>query len=77
MTAKDANTTEQELILTLQQEIDRLLNEDILSDVPIQPTCEELDALIAVELGQAYNITIDRKPLPTLRKFSRTIDCYL
>jgi hypothetical protein len=67
MTANDATTKDQELVLKLQQEINQLLDDEILSDVPTRPTCEELDALIAVEQGQAYNITIDRKPLSSLR----------
>jgi hypothetical protein len=69
MIATDVTTKDQELVLKLQQEIDQLLNDEILSDVPTRPTCEELDALISVEQGQAFNITIDRKPLPSIGKF--------
>ncbi|CAO3619252.1 unnamed protein product [Mucor hiemalis] len=44
-----------------------LLQDDILSDlVDTLPTEEEVDTLIAVEQGQAYQITVNRDPLPPI-----------
>ncbi|KAI7906557.1 uncharacterized protein BX663DRAFT_548725 [Cokeromyces recurvatus] len=60
-------TKELELVNELEEKIKEILNDDILSDVPTFPTLEELDALIAIEKGQAYRVTIERPPLPSFR----------
>ncbi|KAI8080699.1 uncharacterized protein B0P05DRAFT_539229 [Gilbertella persicaria] len=54
------------LLKELQAKIDQILNDELLDDVPTFPTIEEIEALIAVEKGQAYNIKIERDPLPPL-----------
>lgn len=54
---------------TLKDQIKELLQDDILSDlVDALPTEEEVDTLIAVEQGQAYQITVNRDPLPPIGK---------
>lgn len=54
---------------TLKDQIKELLQDDILSDlVDTLPTEEEVDTLIAVEQGQAYQITVNRDPLPPIGK---------
>jgi hypothetical protein len=51
----------------LQLEINTILKQDeILSDISAFATTEELEALLAIEKGQAYNITIERLPLPPI-----------
>lgn len=51
----------------LQLEINTILKQDeILSDISAFATIEELEALLAIEKGQAYNITIERLPLPPI-----------
>ncbi|KAI9480892.1 MAG: hypothetical protein EXX96DRAFT_196828 [Benjaminiella poitrasii] len=54
---------ESDLVNELNAKIKEILNDDILNDVPTFSTLEELDALIAVEKGQAYRVTIERPPL--------------
>lgn len=52
---------------TLKDQIKALLEDEILSDlVDPLPTEEDIDALIAVEQGHAYQITINRDPLPSI-----------
>lgn len=54
---------------TLKDQIKELLEDEILSDlVDPLPMEEDIDALIAVEQGQAYQITVNRDPLPSIRK---------
>lgn len=55
------------LIDELQVEINNILKQDeVLSDIPTYATIEELEALLAIEKGQAYNITVERLPLPPI-----------
>ncbi|KAI8367258.1 hypothetical protein BD560DRAFT_399713 [Blakeslea trispora] len=57
---------DQALLAKIQAEISELLKDELLQDVSSIPDREELNALIAIEKGQAYNITIHREPLPPL-----------
>ncbi|KAI8330750.1 hypothetical protein BC941DRAFT_166710 [Chlamydoabsidia padenii] len=50
----------------LEQTIQALLKDPLLSDVPNLPTEQILDDLIALELGHAYKIRIQRGTLPSL-----------
>ncbi|KAG2211750.1 hypothetical protein INT46_010611 [Mucor plumbeus] len=72
----------------LQLEINTILKQDeILSDISAFATIEELEALLAIEKGQAYNITIERLPLPpidiivhqssTIQEIKRLIKLYV
>ncbi|GAN06901.1 u11/U12 small nuclear ribonucleoprotein 25 kDa protein-like [Mucor ambiguus] len=59
--------TDRGLIQQLEREIRNILSKDeLLSDVPSYATVEELEALLAIEKGQAYNISIERQPLPSI-----------
>ncbi|KAI8984491.1 hypothetical protein BDF20DRAFT_986370 [Mycotypha africana] len=58
--------TDEQLVVDLEKKINELLQDELLSNVPRQPTLKELDALIAVENHRAYKITIDRSPLPSI-----------
>jgi U11/U12 small nuclear ribonucleoprotein SNRNP25 len=60
---------EQQLAEELQKQIKQLLDDEILKDLGTFPTEEEVDTLIAVEQGQAYQITLNRDPLPPVRKY--------
>lgn len=53
----------QRLIEELEKEINRILNDELLKDVNLAMSTEELDALIAVEQEQAYRIKIERESL--------------
>ncbi|RKO92419.1 hypothetical protein BDK51DRAFT_30937 [Blyttiomyces helicus] len=46
--------------------LDALLTDPLLSDLPPNPTLEEVEALIALESGDAFAIRIDRGPLVPL-----------
>ncbi|SAM06288.1 hypothetical protein [Absidia glauca] len=50
----------------LEQTIHALLKDPLLGDVPKRPTVQDLDDLIALELGHAYQIHIHRGALPSL-----------
>ncbi|OAD07283.1 hypothetical protein MUCCIDRAFT_107889 [Mucor lusitanicus CBS 277.49] len=59
--------TDSDLIQQLELEIHTLLSKDeLLANVPSHATVEELEALLAVEKGQAYHISIERQPLPSI-----------
>ncbi|KAI8377432.1 uncharacterized protein BYT42DRAFT_570325 [Radiomyces spectabilis] len=51
------------LLRELEGTLHTLLADELLQDVPQAPTLEEIDTLIAVEQGHAYQIKIDRGPL--------------
>ncbi|KAG0747577.1 hypothetical protein G6F57_008297 [Rhizopus arrhizus] len=53
----------QRLIEELEKEINKILNDELLKDVNLAVSNEELDALIAVEQEQAYRIKIERESL--------------
>ncbi|KAG2207403.1 hypothetical protein INT47_006878 [Mucor saturninus] len=57
---------DQELLIELQGQIDQLLESHELQDLTSWPTEGELDTLIAVEQGQAFHITLQRDPLPSI-----------
>ncbi|KAI9362648.1 hypothetical protein BD770DRAFT_381481 [Pilaira anomala] len=57
---------DQELLDKLQKEINQLLEHEELKDLDAFPTEEEIDMLIAVETGQAFQITLNRSPLPSI-----------
>lgn len=63
-----SNNQDQDLVLELKHEIKQLLNCQELKDISSWPTEKEIDTLIAVEQGQAFQITIQRDPLPCIRK---------
>lgn len=52
----------------LEERLHNLLQDELLKDVPANPTIEEIETLISVERGHAYQITIDRSPLEPLCK---------
>lgn len=54
----------------LEQTIHALLKDPLLGDVPKHPTVQDLDDLIALELGHAYRIHIQRSALPSISKSS-------
>ncbi|KAK4521613.1 guanine nucleotide-binding protein subunit alpha [Mucor velutinosus] len=59
--------TDTDLIQQLELQIRNLLSKDeLLADVPSYATVEELEALLSIEKGQAYNISIERQPLPSI-----------
>ncbi|CEP16446.1 hypothetical protein [Parasitella parasitica] len=48
----------------LEHSISSILDQDeVLADIPAHATTEELEALLAIEKGTAYNITVERSPL--------------
>ncbi|OBZ86305.1 U11/U12 small nuclear ribonucleoprotein [Choanephora cucurbitarum] len=57
---------DQALLKKIQAEINELLKDELLQDLSSNPDKEELNALIAVEKGQAYHITVQRDPLPPI-----------
>jgi U11/U12 small nuclear ribonucleoprotein SNRNP25 len=63
----------QRLIEELEKEINRILNDELLKDVNLAVSTEELDALIAVEQEQAYRIKIERE---SLKPISNVCFCY-
>lgn len=63
-----SNINDQELIVELQNQINELLENEELKDLETFPTEREIDTLIAVEQGQAFQISLDRSPLPSVRK---------
>lgn len=63
-----SNINDQELIVELQNQINELLENEELKDLETVPTEREIDTLIAVEQGQAFQISLDRSPLPSVRK---------
>lgn len=66
MSSIQANT-DRDLIQQLELEIRTTLsNDELLADVPSHATVEELESLLAIEKGQAYNISIERQPLPPI-----------
>ena len=59
--------TDKELIQQLELEIHNMLSKDeLLANVPSHATVDELEALLAIEKGQAYRISIERQPLPSI-----------
>ncbi|EIE82146.1 hypothetical protein RO3G_06851 [Rhizopus delemar RA 99-880] len=60
----------QRLIEELEKEINRILNDELLKDVNLAMSTEELDALIAVEQEQAYRIKIERESLKPISNIS-------
>lgn len=52
----------------LEERVRVLLQDELLKDVPANPRIEEIETLISVEQGRAYQITIDRSPLEPLCK---------
>ncbi|KAL1933824.1 hypothetical protein VTP01DRAFT_7914 [Rhizomucor pusillus] len=50
----------------LEERVRILLQDELLKDVPTNPRIEEIETLISVEQGRAYQITIDRSPLEPL-----------
>jgi hypothetical protein len=64
-----SNINDQELVKELQKQINELLNNEELKDLDIFLTEKEIDTLIAVEQGQAFQVTLDRNPLPPVCKF--------
>lgn len=52
----------------LEERVRILLQDELLKDVPTNPRIEEIETLISVEQGRAYQITIDRSPLEPLCK---------
>ncbi|KAL7321926.1 U11/U12 small nuclear ribonucleoprotein, variant 2 [Mucor circinelloides] len=62
---------DRDLITQLELEISNMLSKDeVLSNIPSYATVQELEALLAVEKGQAYNISIERSPLPSIGNLS-------
>ncbi|CAO0793638.1 unnamed protein product [Mucor circinelloides] len=62
-----AADTDRDLITQLELEISNMLSKDeVLANIPSYATVQELEALLAVEKGQAYNISIERSPLPSI-----------
>lgn len=64
-----SNINDQELVKELQKQINELLDNEELKDLDIFLTEKEIDTLIAVEQGQAFQVTLDRNPLPPVCKF--------
>ncbi|CAO3696975.1 unnamed protein product [Rhizopus stolonifer] len=52
-----------QLIAHLEKEISQVLNDELLVDILPNFSLQEIDTLIAVEQGQAFNIRIKREPL--------------
>lgn len=66
-----AADTDRDLITQLELEISNMLSKDeVLANIPSYATVQELEALLAVEKGQAYNISIERSPLPSIGNLS-------
>lgn len=59
-----SNINEQELVLELQKQIKDLLESQELKDLDTFTTEKEIDTLIVVEQGHAFQIRLDRDPLP-------------
>ncbi|KAG1451449.1 hypothetical protein G6F56_008083 [Rhizopus delemar] len=55
-----------ELIADLEKEISQVLNDELLVDILPNFSLQEIDTLIAVEQGQAFNIRIKREPLESI-----------
>ncbi|KAI8639637.1 hypothetical protein BD408DRAFT_260864 [Parasitella parasitica] len=56
-----------DIINELARNIRNILEQDeILADISAHATVEELEALLAIEKGTAYNITVERLPLPPI-----------
>lgn len=64
-------TIDEQLAEDLQKQINQLLDDEILRDLDTFPTEEEVGTLIAVEQGHAYQITLNRDPLPAVGKFAQ------
>lgn len=60
---------DQDLLQQLQKEINQLLDQEELKDLDTFPTEEEIDMLIAVEQDRAFQVVLNRDPLPPVRKF--------
>ncbi|KAI8993627.1 hypothetical protein BDB01DRAFT_847478 [Pilobolus umbonatus] len=57
----------------LQEQIDSLLKDELLQDIPRPVTIEVLDTLISIEQGDAFNIRVDRHPLAPIVSKSSTL----
>lgn len=56
----------------LQKQINTLLHDDLLKDISTKTSISQLKDLIAIEKGHAFEITINRSPLPNLSKSNLT-----
>ncbi|GAA5796126.1 hypothetical protein HPULCUR_001495 [Helicostylum pulchrum] len=61
-----SNQNDQDLLQQLQTEINQLLDQEELKDLDTFPTEEEIDILIAVEQGRAFQVILNRDPLPSV-----------
>lgn len=61
-----ASNEEESRTKELEEQLETLLKDELLQDVPADPSIEEVETLIAVEQGRAYRIKIDRGPLEPL-----------
>ncbi|KAI8069993.1 hypothetical protein BC940DRAFT_366198 [Gongronella butleri] len=59
---------------TVQQQLDTLVKDPILSDISLSTSLHELDLLIALERHQAFKIHITRETLPTIDIIVRQAD---
>lgn len=55
----------------LQDQINTLLKDELLQDITTRTTLKQVQDLIAIEKGLAFQITIDRAPLPSIGIFQQ------
>lgn len=83
----DSSNKFSSLLNEFNEELDELLGDPLLSDLPEDVTFEELEALLALEYGQAMNVNVIREDnvvLPiivskaaTIKEFKKAIQRYM